>query len=219
MPVANRCLRCLLAIAAIAFLVQLYFGVAGVPGCVVGWITGRELRSDEPPRYVIVLGGGGIPSESGLIRTYYAAEIGLRETNATLVVSLPSDGEPLTNSVGRMRDELILRGVRPEAILMEHKALNTHEQAVNVRRLLGDDCLRKRVLLVTSPTHVRRAYLCFRHEGFENIVVRAAYSMAAEADIGGGVLLRYSIWANLQLEVEIAREVAAMLWYRAKGWI
>jgi uncharacterized SAM-binding protein YcdF (DUF218 family) len=218
-PLARRCLRLLVALAALAFAVQAYFGVAGVPGPAVAWMTGQDLQSDEPPRYVVVLGGGGIPSASGLIRTYHAAEIGLRETNATIIVSLPSDGDPLTNSVGRMRDELVLRGVSPGRIRMEHAALNTHEQAVNIRRMVGEESLGERVLLVTSPTHVRRAYLCFRREGFRNLGVRAAHGTGAEADPGSGILLRYGLWSNLELQVEIARELAALLWYRAKGWI
>ena len=204
---------------AAAFALEVVVAVAGLPRCVNDWITGRSLQSDEVPDYVVVLGGGGIPSETGLIRTYYAADVARRAPDAVFVVSLPSSGEPLTNSVGRMKDELVMRGVREASILMEHDALNTHEQAVNIGKLLGARALTSCVMLVTSPAHVRRAYACFAHEGFSRIVIQPAFNTAAEADAGGGVMLRYQVWANLHAQVEIAREVTAMLWYRLKGWI
>ena len=166
-----------------------------------------------------MLGGGGIPSESGLIRTFHAAE--LRKTNpgAQFIVSLPSDGDPATNSVGRMRDELVMRGVPAKSIRLESAAVNTHEQAVNVAKLLGPAALTSEVRIVTSGWHLRRSIECFRKTGFTNAHIEGALSVSAEADVGGGTFLRYGLWANLSSGVEFLREGLAVLAYKARGWM
>jgi uncharacterized SAM-binding protein YcdF (DUF218 family) len=213
--------RAVLALAAIAFILEMAGGLFGVPGWLVGWLTSDEFELKGPPRYVVVLGGGGIPSESGLIRTYYAAAMGTNWPHATFVVSLPSDGDPATNSVGRMRNELVMRGIRASAVKLECRSFDTHEQAVNIARLLGGGALKDPVLLVTSSYHVKRALLCFRRAGFEQVACIAAAGIGPEADFGGGVQLnlRYAFWANLQTEVDFAREIVALVYYRLRGWI
>lgn len=210
-----------MTVAAIAFFLQVTIGLLGIPGWLIGWLAHDAAELDVPPRYVVVLGGGGIPSASGLIRTYYAAEIGTNLTGATFIVSLPCDGDPETNSVGRMRNELVLRGISRSAVRMEYRSFNTHEQAVSIARMLGEGALAEPMLLVTSPYHVRRALLCFRKAGFKRVACAAAYDVGPEADFGGGMQLnlRYGLWANLQALVDFERELVALALYGLKGWI
>ncbi|MFH1183692.1 MAG: YdcF family protein [Chloroflexota bacterium] len=210
--------RWLVRFAAAAFFLQLVIGFTGMPR----WPgQHRPNETAPPPAYIVVLGGGGIPSETGLMRTYCAAAIGTNYPLATFIVSLPCEGDPATNSVGRMRDELVLRGIPPESITMEHEGLNTHEQAAGIARLLGPAELDAPVLVVTSPYHVRRSLLCFRKVGFTRVSGAATLGIGAEADLSlaGPLDLRYTFWANLQAEVEWARECLAMLYYRLRGWI
>ncbi len=204
---------------AFAFALQIYIGLFGIPGPLARWMTGYEETLPPEPRLVVVLGGGGIPSESGLMRTYHAASFGAEHTGLVYVVSLPSDGDPETNSVGRMRDELVMRGIPAKSIRMETKALNTHEQAVNVAALLGPAAASGEVLIVTSPWHVRRSLLCFRKAGFQHVNSLAAFNTGAEADFGGGTFMRYAFWANLQAGIDCARECCALLVYKLRGWI
>ena len=35
-----------------------------------------EYKLETEPQYIVIMSGNGIPSESGLMRTYYGAEIG-----------------------------------------------------------------------------------------------------------------------------------------------
>ena len=206
---------------ALAFFLQMMMGFLGVPRWVGGWLSWDSLQLAVPPRYVVVLGGGGIPSESGLIRTYYAAKIGMTMTGTTFVVSLPCEGDPQTNSVGRMRDELVMRGIPSNSVVLEYASYNTHEQAVNIGLLLGEKALGDPVLLVTSPYHVKRALRCFRKQGFTQIAAVSAVDTEAEGDFGAQSMLglRYVFWASLDAVLQYSREAAAMLYYRLRGWI
>ncbi len=198
---------------------QLAGAILGPPQWLGDWLRGSEAVPTVPPRYVIVLGGSGIPSESSLIRAYRAAEFGLGLTGATFIVSLPAEQAPDTSSVGRLRDELVLRGISREAIRMEYAALTTHEQAVNIRCMLGTGALPEPIVVVTSGYHMRRAMLCFRQEGFTHVRSVLASSVGAEAAPGRLAWVRYGIWDNAQRETEMARELTALLYYKLRGWI
>ncbi|MFH0953247.1 MAG: YdcF family protein [Verrucomicrobiota bacterium] len=217
----RRAGRAVVIVSAVAFILQVAVGLFGMPWRLVARLTGDDFKLEVEPRYVVVLGGGGIPSESGLIRTYYAAAIGTNLPGATFVVSLPSDGDPATNSVGRMRDELVLRGIPASAVRLEYRSFDTHEQAVSIARLLGSEALAEPVLIVTSPYHAKRALLCFRKAGFRRVACLAAVGIGPEADFGAGLQLnlRYAFWANLEAEVEFAREIVALAYYKLRGWI
>ena len=208
--------------AALLSVVAFFFAVFGLPVRFVNWMVTSDVTLDAPARAVVVLGGGGIPSETGLIRAYYAAWYGRAMTDATnvkYVVCLPSDTDPETDSVGRMRDELVLRGIPGESIILEHFGRDTHQQAVNVRKLLGEDARRRPTLIVSSPYHARRSLLCFRAAGFENVAFLAAHNVEPQADMGPATGTRYGLWGGLVSEVWYARELAALLYYRLRGWI
>jgi uncharacterized SAM-binding protein YcdF (DUF218 family) len=211
--------RVLAFIAITVFLLQILLAVTGPPQGIVDWLQMPELAPQETPRNVVVLGGGGIPSGSSLLRTYYAAQYGKSLTGTTFVVALPADANPETSSVGRMRDELVLRGVPLSAIRMEYRGLNTHEQSVNVQRLLGPEARDQPILIITSGYHMRRAVLCFRNLGFTNVSGLLASDIGAEAEIGPWGWLRYGAWANLERGIRVSRELAALAEYKFEDWI
>ena len=200
------------------FAVQMTLAVVGVPGTLDRWLA-CSCATETVPRYVVVLGGGGIPSGSGLMRTYHAVASSGWGAGTVFIVALPADEDPERSSVGRMRDELVMRGVPVGAIRMEYRGRNTREQAVNIRRMLGPEAIAERLAIVTSPPHVRRSVLCFRKAGFQKVGGVPAYGTGAEADLGAGCALRYGFWDNLVSEVEFARELCALAYYRLKGWI
>ncbi len=208
-----------LAACGVLFLLQIGLAVFGLPAPLSRWVTAAEWEGSETATYVIVLGGAGIPSESGLMRTYYAAHLGTSLTGAVFVVSLPTEGVPGEGPVGLMRDELVMRGIPAAAVRMEQAARNTHEQAVNVAALLGAQALQEPVLLVTSPTHMRRALLAFRKAGFTRVAVSPARPAGVDADVGPATGIRYAFWVNLERQVRICRELCALAYYKARGWI
>jgi uncharacterized SAM-binding protein YcdF (DUF218 family) len=175
------------------------------------------IPNPEAPDVIVVLGGGGIPSESGLIRCYEGAVAAREYPHARVIVSLPADEDTETSSVGRMRDELAMRGVDRDRIGLESRARNTREQALRVAEMLADTELR-RVMVITSEYHVRRSVLAFRRAGLPTVGRKAAV-IGPEADMGSNLRLRYAFWHNLSNGVNLARELVALAVYKARGWI
>lgn len=214
---AHRAGHGLLWTCALLFLLQAAGALLGWHRRPLAWL--RAAAFDPPaPAVIVVLGGGGIPSESGLLRCYHAATLARAHPDALCIVSLPAD-DPEEQSTGRMRDELVMRGVAPERILMEARARNTHEQAVAVREMLGDAGLEAPVWIVTSGAHTRRALLCFQRQGFRSVHGLTARVTGAEGDMGPGTFWRYGLWSHLETQIEILREWTALGYYWRRGWI
>jgi len=211
--------RVLVSISAALFLLQIALATPLLDGIVESWLQVTDTGTTEDPRYIVVLGGGGIPSDTGLMRTYYGAMHSLSYPDATVIVALPADEDPKTSSVGRMKDELVLRGVPESSILMETEGRNTHEQAERVRAMLGSGAIDDPLHIVTEPTHLRRSLLCFRKAGFSHVSGIGTHNTGAEADVGAGTFLRYTLWTNLQLQIRVLREVIATGMYKLRGWI
>ena len=211
--------RRLLHVCAALFLLQLLLAIPPFDGIVETWLEVPDAGDAGAPRYIVVLGGGGIPSDTGLMRTYFGAVHSIAHPEAAVIVSLPADENPDESSVGRMRDELVMRGVPPGSIRMETRGRNTHEQAVNIREMLGPAALDEPVHLVTERTHLRRSILCFRKAGFQRVRGVGTYNTGIEADIGGLGFFRYTLWSNLQLQIRVFRELIATGVYKLRGWI
>ncbi len=204
-------MRKLYRLAVVVLFLQIILICIGPPRSLEDWLNLIPAELPAQPRYVVVLGGGGVPSGSTLTRCYHAAVIGRGFTNATFIVALPSDSDPVASSVGRMRDELVMRGIPAEHIQMEYRGLNTRQQAAGVRELLGDAALDAPVIVVSSQYHVRRAVLCFRKAGFTDVTGSSAEDADVDADSGAWGWLRYGVWSNAVSEIRIARELIALL--------
>ena len=214
----TRCLwQRLWQVAGVLFLLQLLLALVGTPLALRDWLNGTACYPRETPRYVIVLSGGGIPSGSSLIRAYYAAQFGLSLTGTTFVVAMPTDQDPEHSSVGRFRDELVLRGIPVNHVLMETHGRNTYQQAGNIRQLLGTAAIHQPILVVTSEFHVRRAMMCFRKQGFEHVAGLDAAGISAEAYPGLFAFLRYRFWGNLHSQITVIRELSATFGYKLAG--
>jgi len=211
--------RTLVRISAALFLVQIALATPLLDGIVASWLKVPGTDAMGIPEYIVVLGGGGIPSDTGLMRTYYGATHSIAFPDATVIVALPADEDPETSSVGRMKDELVLRGVPASSILMETKGRNTHEQAEGIRAMLGPGTIDAPVHIVTERSHLRRSVLCFRKAGFSRVFGIGTHNTGAEADVGAGTFLRYTLWTNLQLQIRVMREMIATGVYKLRGWI
>jgi uncharacterized SAM-binding protein YcdF (DUF218 family) len=211
--------RTLVYISAALFLLQIALATPLLDGIIESWLNVAGEDAMEIPEYIVVLGGGGIPSSTGLMRTYYGAMQSISFPDATVIVALPADDVPETSSVGRMKDELVLRGVPASTILMETRGRNTHEQAEQIRAMLGPGALDEPVYVVTERSHLRRSLLCFRKAGFSRVFGVATRNTGAEADMGSATFLRYTLWANLQLQIRVLREMIATGVYKLRGWV
>ena len=211
--------RIIVSISAVLFLLQVALATPLLDGVVESWLQVTEAGAMDDPRYIVVLGGGGIPSDTGLMRTYYGARHSISFPDATVIVALPADEDPEASSVGRMKDELVLRGVPESSILMETEGRNTHEQAEKVKAMLGPGAIHDPVHIVTESTHLRRSVLCFRKAGFSRVFGIGTHNTGAEADMGAGTFLRYTLWSNLQLQIRVFREMIATGMYKLRGWV
>lgn len=226
-----RWLRNGLALLGLLMVAVWILCFTNVPWYWYRWLSAREFALRESPDFVVVLSGGGIPSESGLIRSYAAAEAARDYSNAMVVVAMPDQRDPSTQG---MLDELVRRGVRPERLMQEAQGRNTWEQARHLRRLLAADGVEPVVLLITSPDHMRRAVGALRKAGFTHVGSRPADSVSIAADLSiepaaesggragvpdvGGLQLRYGVWNNYGMLTRCVRESVALIYYKVEGW-
>lgn len=215
-------------------LVFLILAMTPVPWRVLGWLGSDPRPLQGPPDAIVMLGGGGIPSESGLMRAYETARIAALHPKAQVILAMPHEPDEKPGVPGSVARELILRGVSASRLRQEGEGRHTREQATKLLAMLGDKGADLTVLVVTSPEHLRRSLLTFRKAGFRHAHGAGVFSESIEADlrvppggegrkwvpsVGGSLLLRYRIWDNLELQVRILRELTALLYYQAKGWI
>ena len=70
----------------------------------------------EPPATIVMLGGNGIPSSDGLLRTFYTAKFSLIHPEANIIIAIPGNPSDSADTPNLIKDELIMRGVNPHSI-------------------------------------------------------------------------------------------------------
>lgn len=190
-------------------------------------LSTKRAAVHRPPQYIILLGGGGMPSESGLIRSWYAAKAANYFTRAKIIIALPGDTSDRNSSVNGMRQELILRGIAPGRIMIEDSGTNTRAQALNIFKRISnieqgtlnietnrnsnfvDQYSKfKSLLIVTSPEHLYRAVCTFEKAGFSRVDGLPAFETAIESDLTfstkklGGKKLIPDIGGNIALRYQ-----------------
>jgi len=166
------------------------------------------------PDVIVVLGGGGIPGESGLIRCYYAAEYARKWPAARIMVALPGRLGAAGGSVQKMRDELVLRGIPQSSIQIECTGRNTYEQASQIYQLIGVEGNTQTLAIISSLIHLRRAIGSFKKQGFENVFGLPAASVPLDTSMGKYQFVRYRFWQNLGWSISVFRELLALASYK-----
>jgi len=93
-------------------------------------------------------------------------------------------------------------------ILLEKKSQNTHEQAVEVKKM-ADSMQWKSILLVTSSSHMKRALMAFENLGFKIYPAPAdPYEKYTDDPMG-----------RLCLFPVLTHEYAGIVYYKIRGWI
>jgi hypothetical protein len=191
-----------------------------------------ETKLTSPPEYIVVMSGGGIPSESGLMRTYKTAEVANVYTDAKVIVTMPGDTADTNASCYLMKQEIVLRGVNPNRIIFENIGTNTRSQAQEVQKIIKTNAP---VLLITSPEHIYRSIKCLNKVGLTNVSGEPSWAQEMEAsflfddeklggnnvipNIGNNIQLRYQFWNHLGYQIRVYREYLAIAFYKLKGWI
>lgn len=77
-----------------------------------------------------------------------------------IIMSGAAKDEGIANAVA-MKQIAIKQGVAPDHIIVEEEAVDTFDNAIKTREIIGQYKLNK-IILVTSPYHQRRAALVFK---------------------------------------------------------
>jgi len=226
-------IRKILVISGLFFLLMVIVAFTTLPFWGYYWLGTSKSELKWKPEVIILLGGGGMPSESNLIRGWFAASAAKDCPECKVLIVMPGDTSDIMSTPARMRSELVIRGVHAANISFEPKGTNTRSQALECLEHFGNQTS---ILLITSPEHMRRAVLCFRKVGFEKVNALPAFENAAEADftfndkelggrqtmipdVGNNTQVRYQVWTHLKYEILIAREMFAIGYYWLRGWI
>lgn len=186
-------------------------------------------KLSRKPDVIVVLGGSGMPSPDGLMRTYYAADAAYHHQTASVIIALPSNEGGSLYQLQLMAQELIMRGVDSSRIRFEPEGFNTHSQAVNIAERFKTELKNTSLLMVTSPEHMYRAVHTFRKAGFISVAGLAAFEhppdegKIKDRDLSDdtrvkSLNLRYNMWSYLHYEILVLREYSAILYYKLKGW-
>lgn len=228
-----RLLRNLFALIGIFFSICVLLALTDQPFWGYYWLGTSKSELKWQPQSIVLLGGGGMPSQSALMRSWYVEKAVKSFPSANIIIAMPGDLEDSLSTPQLMKKELEIRGIDVSKISFEHEGTNTRAQALNCQRLIK---MQSPILLVTSPEHMRRAVLCFRKVGFEKVNALPAFENAVEANlsfdddklggnktiapnVGESINMRYQVWNHLKYEILIARELVALTYYKLRGWI
>lgn len=114
-----------------------------------------------------------------------------------------------------MKRELIGRGVPAEAIWLEDRSRSTWENAVYSAELLRRRGIR-RIALVTTAVHMRRAEACFRRQGIEVVPAACRYHSIYWLEPFDWFVPN---WLAISWHDELLYEVGGYAWYALRGRI
>ena len=179
------------------------------------WTLAEPLRIVEQPRAAdaIVVFAGGV-GESGRAgggyqeRVALAADLFQAGHASNLVFS--SGFAFFLKEADLMKTLAVSLGVPPGVIVLEQQAASTNENVAFVREILDQRGWR-RILLVSSPYHMRRAMMTWRKLAPEVEVTSVPVPQSRFYRHAGG--------ASLEQIGGILHEYAAIVFYWWKGWI
>lgn len=222
-----------LVLGAVLF-VMIVFSFTSLPFWADYYLGVSSDPLEQDPQVIVVLGGSGMPSPNGLIRTFYGAEAALKFPEAMVIIALPGDTLDSKSSVRLMAREMIIRGVDSTRIIYENEGTNTRWEALNVKNRFFPKTSPP-ILLVSSPEHMFRSVKTFRKVGFSKVGGLASFGLANEValnfnaeelggyssvpDVGSQLSLRYKIWTRMHLQISVIREYFAIAYYWLMGWI
>lgn len=225
--------RNFLAVMGVFFILMLLLAFTSLPFWGYYWLGSSLSEVTRKPEIIVLLGGSGMPSESNLMRSWFAASAANKCADCKVLIVMPGDTTDWNSTPVCIKYELITRGVNPDQISFEPIGTNTRSQAIECLKHISKSTS---ILLITSPENMRRTVLSFRKAGFEKINAIPAFENASEADfsfidrelggrrglipdVGNNMQVRYQVWTHLKYEIIIARELAALAYYWLRGWI
>jgi uncharacterized SAM-binding protein YcdF (DUF218 family) len=182
-------------------------------------VLGGATKSAVPPRPSVDVNEDGD-------RLIYAAQL-YREGKAPVVIASGGRIEWLgggSPEAADMAEILQVLGVPPSAIILEPDSLNTHENAVNIQKILVERGI-DRVLLVTSALHMPRSLAIFQHQKIDAIAAPTNF-LVTDRDVAalntsfGSILLNFLPDSDrLNQTTRALKEYLGLAIYRLRGWL
>ena len=235
-PLILMLIRKFLTGLGVLFLFAISLSFTTLPFWGYYWLGTSQSKITEKPDYIVLLGGGGMPSESNLMRAFFVYRAAQEFPESRIVIASPGDTSDLKSTARLVAAELSSKGIDPKRILYEQLGTNTRMEAICLKKFNNGQLIQAPILVVTSPEHMRRSVLVFRKLGFSRVSALPAFENALEAnlvfnddelggnkkfipDVGSNISLRYQFWNHLKYEILIAREMVALSYYWLRGWI
>lgn len=188
---------------------------------------------------IVCLGAGtdlpNLPNAAGWERIYTATQV-FADGYAPVVV-FAGRGSSLLSEAEAYADAAMWLGMPRDAILNDPRPDRTAEHPSSLLNLEGGRFTRRsRVLVVTSPTHSRRALLTFRKQGFTDVRIVSGYrsphtsgqtarqrKVSAIAGFQPSSRSYDNVFSRLRdcstALLTSLQELTAISWYWWKGWI
>lgn len=206
------------------------------------WVADGLMRSLEfqnlPPQdlpkadAIVVLGGATKPADPPRPwvevadegdRLFHALKL-YREGKAPRIIlsggRIDWQGAGGTPESADMAELLVAMGIPKSAILQDPTSLNTRQNAVNVKKIMEEQGIRK-ILLITSASHMPRSLLIFKRLGIDAIAAPtdfATTSRQAERTVESTLLSLLPSAEKLQSTTRALKEYVGILVYRLRGW-
>ena len=224
----RRLLAALIVLYWLMSVPAIAFGLQSMQRSKFESITTLPLPNEPLP--IVVVGNGltgfnaaGARFEIPLERTATNALFAIARYRKTPDAFVIASGGPQPESGGSaeaevIRDGLLRNGIPADRILLDAHSTNTHEQAIEVARLLTARN-EKRCILVTSPQQMDRAVDLFRREGIEALpmpTTSESWSPAANGKWWDWIVPSTSARA---VSRDVIYELMAWPYYRMRGWL
>lgn len=118
--------------------------------------------------YAPDLEGNGSPTGDALHRLVYAYRL-YRIQPLPIIVSSGKGFKCQKPEATVMKRYLLQMGVSEKDIYMDEKSRNTYENAMDVKNIC-EKLLCKKIILITSAYHIKRAVYAFKHAGTVNLI-------------------------------------------------
>ena len=240
-PLSQGLLLCLFALLLLLFhcrrtaMAALLLAVAWLYLCstalVADFLMGT-LERDFRPRAMSVLGtadaivllGGATRGDTHLStfpdlnaqadRLVYAAAL-YKAGKAPLVV-LTGGAQPGARPEAQLMKEILeVMGVPGRSMLLERNSRNTYDNALYTAVVLNNKNI-KRILLVTSAFHMRRAVALFEKQGFDVVPAPTDYQRLVAPRVLPGWLPSVDDLARTTIAI---KEMVGFWVYRWRGWL
>jgi len=186
-----------------------------------------EQKLKTAPDYLILMGGDGMPSPSGLMRTYFGVQLAKKYPYSKIILALPKNETDSTYQLELMKKEFTENSIAPRRIEFAAGGYNTRTQALEIKSMIPAE---SKLLIITSPEHTFRAIASFKKVGFHKVGGSPTFEKPPDEDALDkedekdsrrirNLDLRYNIWSYMQYEIIVFREYLAIAYYWIKGWI